>query len=80
MDCQGVLRPKRGNAMQARAEDYLESIAFVRLLNVLLKASGGALPDEGRSYGHFQEFVRQELLGQINQRGYKCAPLEQASQ
>jgi hypothetical protein len=61
--------------LQARAENYIESIAFVRLLNALLKASGGALPDDGRPYAHFQDFVRLELLGQINQRGYKCASL-----
>jgi len=61
--------------LQARAEDYMETIAFVRLLNVLLKASGGAMPDDGRPYAHFQDFVRLELLGQINQRGYKYAAL-----
>ena len=62
---------KELDATQARAEDYIETLAFVRLLTVLLKASGGALPDDGRPYAHFQDFVRHDLLGQINQRGYR---------
>lgn len=57
--------------MQARAEDYSETLAFVRLLTCLLRASAGNLLDQGRPYAHFEEFVRLELLGLINQRGYR---------
>ena len=57
--------------VQARAEEYSETLAFVHLLNSLLKAAGTYLPDQGRPYAHFAEFVRLELLGQIGQRGYR---------
>ena len=57
--------------LQARAEDYSETLAFVRLLSALMQASGGVLPDEGRPYAHFAEFVRLDLLGRISQRGYR---------
>ncbi len=59
-------------ALQARAEDYSETLAFVRLLNSLLKAAGTHIPEQGRPYAHFEEFVRLELLGQVSQRGYRC--------
>jgi len=45
-------------------------VAFVRLLNALWRAGGGAeLSDEGRSVAHFTKFVREELLGTAFQVG-----------
>ena len=61
---------------QARAEDYSETLAFVRLLNALLRATGvgGApLPDGvAAASAQFAGHVREEVLGQLNQRGYRC--------
>ncbi|KAL4457392.1 hypothetical protein ABPG75_012257 [Micractinium tetrahymenae] len=62
------------NEIEARAEDYSEAVAFVRLLNALWRGggSGGAGPaDEGRSVAHFTKFVRDDLLGTAFQRAYK---------
>ncbi len=63
---------------QARAEDYSETLAFVRLLNALLRASAGApLPDgAAAAFAQFAGHVREDVLGQLNQRGYKCVPTE----
>ena len=60
---------------QARAEDYSETLAFVRLLNALLRASAGGapLPDgAAAAFAQFAGHVREDVLGQLNQRGYKC--------
>lgn len=57
--------------LQARAEDYSETLAFIRLLTALLEASHDTLPDAGRPYAHFAEFVRLNVLGAVNQRGYR---------
>ncbi len=57
--------------LQARAEDYAEVLAFVRLLNALLRASGEALLDQGRPYAHFTQFVRADVLGQLHGRAYR---------
>ena len=55
---------------QARAEDYSEAVAFVRLLNALWRAGGGAAaPDGGRAVAHLTKFVRDELLGTAFQVG-----------
>ncbi len=62
------------NEVEARAEDYCEALAFVRLLNALLAASGGGLPDGGRPYAHFSAFVRVTVLGSLHQRAFRCAP------
>ena len=60
------------SCLQARAEDYCEAVAFVRLLNALWRSSGGAeLADEGRSVAHFTKFVREDLLGTAFQRAYR---------
>lgn len=59
---------------QARAEDYSETLAFVGLLNALLGASEGLLPEHGRLYAQFVEFVRVDLLGNISQRSYRWGP------
>ena len=58
--------------LQARAEDYCEAVAFVRLLNALWRSGGGAeLADEGRGVAHFTKFVREDLLGTAFQRAYR---------
>ena len=61
--------------VEAREEDFAEALAFVRLLNALMLASGGALPDGGRPYAHFTAFVRVEVLGSLHQRAFRCAAL-----
>ena len=52
-------------------ENYTELVAFVGLLNALLRASGASLPGQGRPYAHFTNFVRVEVLGQLHQRAYR---------
>lgn len=46
-------------------------IAFVGLLNALMRASGAAIADQARPYGHLAQFVRTEVLGQLHQRAYR---------
>lgn len=58
-------------AMQSRAEDYSETLAFVRLLNALWKASGPSIHDGGRSYAHFSQFVLTNVLLPVSRRQYK---------
>jgi hypothetical protein len=57
------------NEIEARAEDYSEALAFVRLLNALWRAGGADLPDEGRGVAHLSKFVREDLLGTAFQVG-----------
>lgn len=57
--------------VQARAEDYSETLAFVRLVNALWKASGPGIHDGGRSYAHFSLFVLNSVLVLIGRRQYK---------
>ncbi len=58
--------------MQARAEDYTETLAFVRLLNTLLVASGDRpLADGGRAFATFARHVREDVLAAIGQRAHK---------
>lgn len=48
----------------------------MRLLNTLLRASGGGLPlpdSAAQAFAQFAGHVREDVLGQLNQRGYKCA-------
>ena len=69
-----TLKPVNVHA-QSRAEDYSETLAFVRLLNALLRASAGGapLPDgAAAAFAQFAGHVREDVLGQLNQRGYKC--------
>lgn len=60
---------------QARAEEYSEVVAFVGLLNTLMKASGTTIPGQGRPYSHITQFVRAEVLGQLHQRAYRLPAL-----
>jgi hypothetical protein len=54
--------------LQARAEDYSEALAFVRLLNALWRSGGGAaLADGGRCTAHLTKFVREDLLSTLFQ-------------
>ena len=57
--------------VQARAEDYSETLAFVRLVNALWKASGPGIHDGGRPYAHFSHFVLNNVLVLIGRRQYK---------
>lgn len=57
--------------LQERAEDYSESLAFVRLLNKIYSSFGEFLPENGQPYLHFSDFVRTEVLGSAAQRGYR---------
>lgn len=59
------------NEIEARAEDYSEAVAFVRLLNALWRCGGGVLAEDGRAVGHFTRFVREEVLGTAFQRTYR---------
>ena len=57
--------------MQARADDFSETLAFVRLLNALWRASGPSICEGGRPYGHFSQFVLNSVLVPIGRRQYK---------
>ena len=57
---------------QARSGHYTETLSFVRLLNSLLEASQGMLPQQGASYAHFTRFVRTQVLGQLARRQHRC--------
>lgn len=59
------------NEIEARAEEYEEAIAFVRLLNALWKASGASFTDGGAKYEHFTRFVLEEIASSIYQRSFK---------
>ena len=67
------------NEVESREEDFAEALAFVRLLNALMRAAGGALPDSGRPYAHFTAFVRVEVLGSLHQRAFRFAALPTCS-
>ncbi|KAL4853554.1 Nuclear pore complex protein NUP205 [Chlorella vulgaris] len=58
------------NEIEARAEDYSESLAFVHLLNALWRG-GAQMADDGRGVAHFTRFVRDDVLGTAFQRAYK---------
>ncbi|KAL3148728.1 hypothetical protein ABBQ38_014140 [Trebouxia sp. C0009 RCD-2024] len=57
--------------IESRAEDYSETLALVRLLNALWKASGPSIYDGGRGYAHFSVFVLESVLAPIGRRQYK---------
>ena len=57
--------------LQSRAEDYSETLAFVRLLNALWRSSGLSIQDGGRPYAHFSQFVLNSVLVPIGRRHYK---------
>ncbi|KAL0044481.1 hypothetical protein WJX82_009054 [Trebouxia sp. C0006] len=57
--------------IEARAEDYSETLAFVRVVNALWKASGPGIHDGGRPYAHFSNFVLNSVLVLIGRRQYK---------
>ena len=59
------------NEIEARAEEYEEAIAFVRLLNALWKTSGNSFVDGGAKYEHFTRFVLEEIASSIYQRSFK---------
>ena len=55
-----------------RSQRYPETLAFVKLLNALLKGAGARLPDYGFAYRHYTHFVRVNVFGLIAQRAYRC--------
>jgi len=59
------------NEIEARAEEYEEAIAFVKLLNALWTASGPSFADGGAKYEHFTRFVLEEIASSIYQRSFK---------
>lgn len=59
------------NEVEARAEEYEEAIAFVRLLNALWRTSGASFVDGGAKYEHFTRFVLEEIASSIYQRSFK---------
>ncbi|KAK9788145.1 hypothetical protein WJX73_001060 [Symbiochloris irregularis] len=56
--------------IEMRTQRYPETLAFVRLLNALLKCSGDSLGDCGFAYRHYTHFVRVHVFGHIAQRAY----------
>ncbi|EFJ49677.1 hypothetical protein VOLCADRAFT_117126, partial [Volvox carteri f. nagariensis] len=75
------------NEIEARREEYPETLALIRLLNALLGpllAQGssqqpgggigcGGLPDGGADVTNFTTFVQQHVLGHLWSRGYRVA-------
>ena len=67
----GLNQPELTPQAQARSGHYTETLSFVKLLNVLLEASQGALPHQGASCVHFTRFVRCQVLGQLARRHHR---------
>jgi hypothetical protein len=61
------------NEVEARQEEYTESLAFLGLVNALLEGVGqGGLPAGGTAVGHYTALVLQYVAGSLWQRGYRC--------
>jgi hypothetical protein len=61
------------NEVEARQEEYTESLAFLGLVNALLEGVGqGGLPAGGTAVGHYTALVLQYIAGSLWQRGYRC--------
>jgi hypothetical protein len=45
----------------------------VRLLNAVWRGLGEALPNEGRGMVHLTKFVKDDVLGTVFQRTYRCS-------
>ncbi|KAF6258705.1 hypothetical protein COO60DRAFT_1638930 [Scenedesmus sp. NREL 46B-D3] len=60
------------NEVEARQEEYTESLAFLGLVNALLEGVGQAgLPAGGTAVGHYTALVLQYIAGNLWQRGYR---------
>jgi len=60
------------NEVEARLEDYPETLSFVRLVNALLEVIGPlGLPAGGLGVAHFTGFVLNQVLAHLWQRAYK---------
>lgn len=59
------------NEIEARAEDYTEALAFVRLVNQLWRVGGTSLADDGRPVAHITRFIREEILATAFQRPFR---------
>jgi hypothetical protein len=60
------------NEVEARQEEYTESLAFLGLVNALLEGVGqGGLPAGGTAVGHYTALVLQYIAGSLWQRGYR---------
>jgi nuclear pore complex protein Nup205 len=61
------------NEVEARQEEYTESLAFLGLVNALLEGVGaGGLPAGGTAVAHYTALVLQYIAGNLWQRGYRC--------
>ncbi|KAK9817460.1 hypothetical protein WJX74_003584 [Apatococcus lobatus] len=56
--------------IEAKEQDYSETLAFVRLLNLLWK-SKSSMSEYGMPYAHFTYFVLHDVLGPLHQRSYR---------
>lgn len=61
------------NELEARREEYPETIAFVSLINRLLAPLQQGLPDGGLAFAHWTHFVMGHVLAPLAQRGYRVA-------
>jgi hypothetical protein len=60
------------NEVEARQEEYTESLAFLGLVNALLEGVGqGGLPAGGTAVGHYTALVLQYIAGSLWQRSYR---------
>ncbi len=59
------------NEIQARAEDYGETLALINLLNALWGGAGTPPADGGRPYSHLTRFVRDDVFGTLAQRAFR---------
>jgi hypothetical protein len=61
------------NEVEARQEEYTESLAFLGLVNALLEGLGAnGLPAGGTAVAHYTALVLQYIAGNLWQRGYRC--------
>lgn len=60
------------NEVEARQEEYTESLAFLSLVNALLEGLGpNGLPAGGTAVAHYTALVLQYIAGNLWQRGYR---------
>lgn len=60
------------NEVEARQEEYSETLAFLGLVNALLESVGpGGLPAGGVAVGHYTQLLLQYVVGNLWQRGYR---------
>lgn len=59
------------NEIEARQEEYSETLSFIHLVNTLMETLSGALAGGAVVVAHYTQFVLQQVLPYLWQRGYR---------